>query len=94
LGVLFNKNGDSVEEMNNRINKGRNTIRSLFDKSLTKIAKKRLYKTVLRNVTIYGEVAGYVNMKNWNKLLAIKMDYLRGCCRRRKLDRMRNEMIE
>jgi hypothetical protein len=58
LGVLFTKNSKSNEEINNRVDNGRNIIWSLnsilWDKSLRKITKKRIYKTMVQSVMIYG----------------------------------------
>jgi hypothetical protein len=58
MGVLFNRNCNSNEEINNRVKKCGNIIRSLNsilqDKSLRKITKERIDKTVVRSVMKHG----------------------------------------
>jgi hypothetical protein len=44
--------------------------------SLRKISKKRIYKTVVHNVMIYGAEMWDVSVKNRKKLLATEMDYI------------------
>jgi hypothetical protein len=96
FGVLFNKNGDCNEEINNRINKGRNITRSLnsilWDEKLRKI-KKRMRRTVVRHVTMYEAEAWDENRKNGNKPLATEMDCVRKSWRGKRLGRIRNEAI-
>jgi hypothetical protein len=58
LWVLFTKNDDSNEEINNKVNKGRNikSVNStLRDKNLRKITKKRIYKTMAKKVMMCVE---------------------------------------
>jgi hypothetical protein len=58
LQVLFNINGNSNKEINNRVNDGRNIIRSLnsilWDKSLRKTTRKWIYKTMVQCIMIRG----------------------------------------
>jgi hypothetical protein len=86
---------NSNEEINNRGNKGRNIIGSvnsiLQDESLGKI--KKVHKTNVQSVTIYGAEARDVNRKNSSELLATETDYQRKSCRRTRPGRIRNETI-
>jgi hypothetical protein len=97
LGALFTKNSNSNEEINNGVNKGRNVIRSLnsilWDKSLRKKTKKRMYEAMVWNVMIYGAEEWEVNRKNGNKLSVTEVDYLRRRCRRTRLYIIRKETI-
>jgi hypothetical protein len=56
MGAVFNKNGNSNEEINNTVNKCRNIMRFpnsiLCDKSLRKIIEKRMYKTVVQSAML------------------------------------------
>jgi hypothetical protein len=67
LGVLFSRNGSSNEEINNRVNRGRNIITSLNsilrDKGPRKITKKTICRTV---VQCCGTWSGSVGC-NWGE---------------------------
>jgi hypothetical protein len=95
LGHLFSTNGNSNKQTNNRVNKGRNVTwflnSILWDKSLRKITKKRIYKTMVQSVMTYGADAWDLSRKNRNKLLATEIDYLQWSCRR--TNRIHNETI-
>jgi hypothetical protein len=66
----------------------------LWHKSLKKITKKRIYKTMVLSVVTYGVEVWHASRKNRNRLLATKMDYIKRSCRRIRLDRIWNEMIK
>jgi hypothetical protein len=80
LGVVLTINGSSNEEINNRVNKGTNIVRSLNstsrDKSLRKITKKRIYKTMVQSLMTYGAEVWAVSGKERKKLLGTEMDCL------------------
>jgi hypothetical protein len=96
LGVQFNKNSNSNEEVNNRLNKSKNIIRSLnsilWNKSLSKITKK-IYKIVIQSIMIHGAEVWDVSRKNRNKLLATKINCQQRSFRRMILDRIQNKVV-
>jgi heterodisulfide reductase subunit C len=79
------------------VKKDGNVVRSLnsilWDKSLRKLTKKRINKTVVQSVMTCGAEVWDVSRKNRDKLLATGMDCLPRSCRRTRSDRMRNETI-
>ena len=81
LGALFNKKGNSNEEITQRIIKGRNIIRALnlvlWDKDMKMETKKRIYESIVKPTTIYGSEVWDINRKNRKKLLSTEMDFLR-----------------
>lgn len=97
LGVTFNKNGNSKDEIQERITKGRKAIRAmnsiLWEKDIRKTTKKHIYKSVVQGIILYGAEVWDMNSINKRKLLATEMDYLRRSCRRSRLERIRNEQI-
>jgi hypothetical protein len=93
---VFSKNATRKKEINNRVKKSGNIIRSLicilWDESLRKITKET-YNTREKRVMIYEAEAKDVSGKNGKKLLATEVGYrLRGS-RKGRLDRIRNETI-
>lgn len=98
LGVLFNKQGTSKDEVQERIIKGRKTIGALnsvlWDKDIRKDTKMRIYKTIVQSVMTYGAEVWDLSQVNRKKLLSTEMDFLRRSCRRSRLERVRNEVIK
>jgi hypothetical protein len=95
LGVLFNKNGNSNEEITNSVYNGRNNIRSLnsvlWDKSPRMIRKKIINTTMVQSIVIHRAEAWDANRKNRNTLSAAEMDYIQRSYRRTRLGRIHNE---
>lgn len=97
LGVTFNKKGDSRDEIQERVNKGRKAIRQLnsllWSKTIRKSTKKRLYSTFVESVTLYGAEVWDLNKTYKNKLLATEMDFWRRSLGVSRLQRKRNSDI-
>ena len=97
LGAIFNKNGNSNEEITQRIIKGRNMIRALnsilCDKNMKKETKKRMYESLVKPTITYGSEVWDVSQKNKKKLLSTEMDFLRRSCRVSRFEHIRNNVI-
>ncbi|XP_054257537.1 uncharacterized protein LOC128982603 [Macrosteles quadrilineatus] len=97
LGVIFDKSGSSGVEVEERIQKGRKVTRAFnsvwWDRGVSKKTKKRIYKSMVQSVVLYGSEVWELKQRNTGKLLATEMDVLRRSCRKRRLDRVRNEDI-
>ena len=97
LGVIFNKQGTSKDEIQERVNKGRIVIRTLnsllWERSITRNTKKHIYNSMVQSVILYGAEVWNVSNVNKKKLMAAEMDFFRRSCRRSKLDRVRNVTI-
>ena len=79
LGALFNKKGNSNEEITQRIIKGRNIIRALnsvlWDKDMKMKTKKRVYESIVKPTKpSYGSEVWDINQKNRKKLLSTEME--------------------
>lgn len=83
LGVLFNKQGISKDEVQERINKDRKTIEALnsvlWEKYIKKEIKIPIYRTIVQSVTIYG--IGDLCRTKKNKLMPTEIDFFRRSCR-------------
>ncbi|XP_044766695.1 uncharacterized protein LOC123322749 [Coccinella septempunctata] len=97
LGAILNKQGNSKDEIQERINKGRTVTRTLnsllWDKNITKSTKKHIYRSMVQSVALYGAEVWDVSQINRRKIMATEMDFLRRSCRRSRLERVRNEII-
>lgn len=97
LGIILNNQGSSKDEIKERINKGRKTIRTLnsilWDKTITKENKKRIYTSIVQSIITYGAETWDMTKKNRNKLMTTEMDYLRRSCRTSRIERVRNDTI-
>lgn len=97
LGVVLNKQANSNDEIRERITKGRKAIGALnsllWEKEIRRETKKRIYKSIVESVMIYGAEVWDVSKKNKQKLLATEMDFLRRSCRKSRLERVRNTEI-
>lgn len=97
LGIILNKNGSSSDEIKERITKGRKIIGALnsliWEKDIRRETKKRIYKSIVESVMVYGAEVWDVSETNRRKLLATEMDYLRRSCRRSRLEMVRNTEI-
>lgn len=76
--MVFIKDGNSPEEVNTGINKGRNLTRHL--------------NLILRD-NIDGRDSSVVSSKNRKILQATEMDYMKRSCRWTRVERIRNEEI-
>nr|CAI5864969.1 unnamed protein product [Callosobruchus analis] len=97
LGIIFNKKGNSENEIQERINRGRAVTRTinslLWNKKITRATKKRMYSSLVQSVTLYGSELWDVTKASKNKLMATEMDFLRRSCGRSRLERVRNDDI-
>lgn len=97
LGVKITKDGRQETEIKERITKGRSSIKMLngvlWDKQILNNTKINIYKTLVRNVIIYGAEVWTLNTKLKGKLRSTEMDCLRRSARCSRLDRIRNEEI-
>lgn len=97
LGVIFNKQGTSNDEIQERIRKGKQAIGALnpilWERNIRKHTKKRIYNTIVKSVVIYGSESWEITKDNRRKLRATEMDFMRRSCRRSRLERVRNEVI-
>lgn len=98
LGTQINENGGSSQEIVNRIVKGKAAIRQLhpliWKGGLSKNVKRRLYKTVVESIAIYGSEVWEISKKNEKKLKAMEMDFWRRSCGLTLLDKVKNEEIK
>ena len=97
LGVIFNKDGNSRMEVNERIIKGRKITRTLhsvlWDKTIRRFTKMNIYTSLVRSVTTYGAEVWDIGVRNRGRLLATEMDFLRRSCGLTRTDIVRNEEI-
>lgn len=81
LGVTINEKGDEKDEIEERIAKGKKVMGSLFQvlsaKHISKNAKKRIYKTVIRPVVTYGSEIWKMNVTERNLLEIFERKVLR-----------------
>ena len=95
--MIFDKSGSSGVEVEERIQKGRKVTRAFnsvwWDRGVSKKTKKRIYKSMVQSVVVYGSEVWDLKQRNTGKLLATEMDVLRRSCRKTRLDRVRNEDI-
>lgn len=72
LGVNISDNGEEDEEIKSRLSKGSKCAGSLYNimknKKISRSAKIRLYKTVIRPTVLYGSELWILNKINMNKL--------------------------
>lgn len=61
-------------------------MKSTFD-------QQRIYESTVQCVTLYGSEVWVVNQRNRNKLLATRMDYFRGSCRKSRWERIRSKDV-
>nr|CAI5853376.1 unnamed protein product [Callosobruchus analis] len=97
LGIILNKQGNSEDEIKERINKGRKVTGALnsllWDKGIKKQTKNRLYKSLVESVMLYGAEVWDVSKRNKEKLMATEIDFLRRSCGKSRLERVRNSEI-
>ena len=84
-------------EVNERIIKGRKITRALhsvlWDKTIRRSSKIKIYTCLVRSVTSYGADVWNIGVRNQGRLLVTEMDFLRRSCGLTRTDRVRNEEI-
>ena len=97
LGIIFNKDGNSRMEVNERIIKGRKITGALhsvlWDKTIRRSTKMKIYTSLVRSFTTYVAEVWDIGVRNRVRLLATEMDFLRRSCGLTRTDRVRNEEI-
>lgn len=97
LGTMMSNEGGSEIEIRHRMQKGRVAIKQLhsiiWNNTIHKDIKRRIYKTIVESIMLYGAELWEVSKKNENKLKAVEMDYWRRSCCVSRLQKIRNEII-
>lgn len=94
LGVKITSTGGSNEEISARLGRARAVTRQLnsllWSRRITRNNKRRIYKTIVESIGLYGAELWEVNGRNKSRIIAMEMNYWRRCCRLTRLDRVRN----
>ncbi|XP_045764478.1 uncharacterized protein LOC123866821, partial [Maniola jurtina] len=97
LGSLFQSDGSIDRDVNNRMNAGwmkwRQVSGVICDPKMPLKLKGKIYKTVVRPVTLYGSECWAVKGKDERRVHATEMRMLRWMCGVTRMDMIRNEYI-
>ena len=97
LGVMITKEGNSNEDIDNKITQGRKVIGKLnpvlWNDKLTMKTKKMIFSTILESIVTYGSEAWEINTRNEKRLKALEMDIWRRACGVSRREHVRNEEI-
>jgi len=94
LGVIITKEGNSNEDIDNKIIQGRKAIGKLnsvlWNDKITLKTKKIIFSTIVESIVTYGSETWGINKINEKRLKALEMDYWRRACGVSRLEHVRN----
>ena len=97
LGRLFESSGKIGKEVDRRTAAGRRIIGGvnavIRSSVVSKEAKVAIYKSVLVPTVLYGSECWVLQDSHRSKINAVGMDYLRGVCGYRRIDKVRNDRV-
>jgi len=97
LGVIMTKEGNSNEEIDNKIIQGKKAIGKLnsvlWNDKITLKTKKMIFSTIVESIVTYGSETWEINKRNEKRLKALEMDYWRRACGVSRLEHIRNDEI-
>lgn len=97
LGTVISNDGRMAQEITTRLGKGAGFYQSirhlLWDKDIPKKAKVTMYKTYYTPIVTYGAEVWNITEREWSRVQAGEMKFIRGIKGKTRLDRMRNEEL-
>jgi hypothetical protein len=98
LGVTISGEGSSKKELSNRIGQAKQEINKLnsilWANNIKKQTRKRIYKTVVESLLLYGSEVWEITKRDKQRLEAVEMNFMRRSCRVSRLQRITNEEIK
>lgn len=97
LGMKLSQNGSLDQAIKERNIQGRKAISLLngvlWDKSVNKTNKTRIYNTIVKSIIVYSSEVWPLKVRTTNMLEATEMDYWRRAAGKSRMDRVTNERI-
>ena len=94
LGVIITKEGNSNEDIDNKIIQGTKAIGKLnsvlWNDKINLKTKKMIFSTIVESIVTYGSETWGINRINEKRLKALEMDYWRRACGVSRLEHVRN----